>query len=301
MIIKRYCDEVVICYDADEAGQKATQRAINILRPTGIKIKILTVPNGKDPDEFIKSHGDQGSARFRMLLERSGNDIEYRIMKLRQGYNTEIPEQKVEFATKAAGLIALLENPVEQDVYTSRLSRELEIEKSAFKRLIEKSTKQKYREFKKTEQRQAQDVISGRADKLNTEKRFNLRAANAEEAIISLMIHDPDTAMKIARELPADNFVTRFNRHIYEVLKNRIDEGREITMTDISGELTQDEMGRISGMMMSHPREKYPDQAAGEYMEILIEQKQRLTPEQAATADNDTIMEQLRRLREKKK
>ena len=72
-------------------------------------------------------------------------------------------------------------------------------------------------------------------------------------------------------------------------------------MTDISGELTQDEMGRISGMMMSHPREKYPDQAAGEYMEILIEQKQRLTPEQAATADNDTIMEQLRRLREKKK
>ena len=50
MIIKRYCDEVVICYDADEAGQKATQRAIGILRPTGVKIKILTVPNGKDPD-----------------------------------------------------------------------------------------------------------------------------------------------------------------------------------------------------------------------------------------------------------
>ena len=89
MIIKRYCDEVVICYDADEAGQKATQRAIGILRPTGVKIKILTVPNGKDPDEFIRSHGQQGNARFRMLLEKSGNDIEYRLEKLRGIFNTD--------------------------------------------------------------------------------------------------------------------------------------------------------------------------------------------------------------------
>ncbi|HCA56118.1 MAG TPA: DNA primase, partial [Ruminococcaceae bacterium] len=72
LIIKRYCEEVVICYDADEAGQRATARAIGILRPLGINIKILTVPNGKDPDEFMKSHGEQGPARFRMLLNNSG-------------------------------------------------------------------------------------------------------------------------------------------------------------------------------------------------------------------------------------
>ncbi len=300
-IIKRYCDEVVICYDADEAGQKATQRAIGILRPTGIKIRILTVPNGKDPDEFIKSYGDQGSARFRMLLEKSGNDTEYRLGKLRMRYNTDISEQKVEFLTKASAMISELENPVEQDVYISKLSHELEVEKNAIKRLVEKNSRRSYREYKKAEQRQVQAEMSGLNDRLNKEKHFNLRAANAEEAIISLMIYNPDTAIEIAGHLPPETFVTGFNRRIYEVLKKRVENGQEITPSDISDEFSEDEMGRITKMLLSHPRENNPQAASQEYIEVLKEQSQRLTPEQAASADNDTIMEQLRRMKEKKK
>ena len=301
MIIKRYCDEVVICYDADEAGQKATQRAIGILRPTGVKIKILTVPNGKDPDEFIRSHGQQGNARFRMLLEKSGNDIEYRLEKLRGIFNTDIPGQKVEFLTKAAEQIAQLDNPVEQDVYISQLSRELDVEKDAIKRLVNKNNKRNYREYKKEEIRQVQLDLSAADDRLNKEKRLNLRGANAEEAIIAMMIYDPDTALMISKELSADVFVTGFNRRIYEILKKRVDSGMEISPQDISGDLTEEEMGRVTKMLMSHPREKSPDTAAREYRQVLAEQSERLTPEQAASADNDTIMEQLRRLREKKK
>ena len=301
MIIKRYCDEVVICYDADEAGQKATQRAIGILRPTGVKIKILTVPNGKDPDEFIRSHGQQGNARFRMLLEKSGNDIEYRLEKLRGIFNTDIPGQKVEFLTKAAEQIAQLDNPVEQDVYISQLSRELDVEKDAIKRLVNKNNKRNYREYKKEEIRQVQLDLSAADDRLNKEKRLNLRGANAEEAIIAMMIYDPDTALMISKELSADVFVTGFNRRIYEILKKRVDSGMEISPQDISGDLTEEEMGRVTKMLMSHPIEKSPDTAAREYMQVLAEQSERLTPEQAASADNDTIMEQLRRLREKKK
>lgn len=301
MIIKRYCDEVVICYDADEAGQKATQRAIGILRPTGIKIKILTVPNGKDPDEFIKSHGDQGSARFHMLLEKSGNDTEYRLAKLRMNYNTDISEQKVEFLTKAAELIAELDNPVEQDVYTSKLSKELEVEKSSVKRLVEKNSRRNYREFKKEEQRHIQAQMSGINDRMNKEKHFNLRAANAEESILSLMIYNPDIAVKIAESLSPDIFITKFNKRIFEKLKERIDNGFEITMSDISGDFSEDEMGVISRMLLSHPRDNDSGSAAHEYMEVLKEESQRLTPEQAATADNDAIMEQLRKLKEKKR
>lgn len=55
VLMKRYADEVIICYDADEAGQKATARAIPILRNSGLNVKVLTIPSGKDPDEFIKS------------------------------------------------------------------------------------------------------------------------------------------------------------------------------------------------------------------------------------------------------
>ena len=299
-IIKRYCDEVVICYDADEAGQKATQRAIGILRPTGVKIKILTVPNGKDPDEFIKSHGEQGSARFRMLLEKSGNDIEYRLNKLRAGFNTEITEQRVEFLTQAAKLVAGLDNPVEQDVYISKLSSELGVEKTALARLVGKNYRRQAREYKKAEQRNAEADMSARNDRLNTEKFYNLRAANAEEALLSIMILNPDTALTVSQKVSPETFVTAFNRRIYEILRQRVTEKKEITMADISGDFSAEELGRIAKMLASHPREPDASAAAAEYIDILTEESQRLTPEQIATADNDTIMEQLRKMKEKK-
>ena len=301
MIIKRYCDEVVICYDADEAGQKATQRAIGILRQTGINIRILTVPSGKDPDEFIKSYGDQGSARFRMLLEKSGNDTEYRLSKLRNSYNTDIPEQRAAFLTKAAALVSELENPVEQDVYISKLSHELDVEKEALKRLVNKNNRRSYRESIKDEQFRAQAQMSGINDRMNRDKQFNLKAANAEEAIISLMMNNPDIAQQISKELPPDKFVTGFNRNVYGVLLKRLSAGDDISISDISGEFSEEEMSSITRMMLSHPRDPDPSLAAKEYTEILIEQSERLTPEQAETADYDTIMEELRKLREKKK
>ena len=80
-LIARYAQEAVICYDSDGAGQKATARAIPMLREAGLLVRVLTVTGGKDPDEFIRSHGDQGPARFKQLLEASGNDVEYRLQK----------------------------------------------------------------------------------------------------------------------------------------------------------------------------------------------------------------------------
>lgn len=83
-VMKRYADDVIICYDADEAGQKATQRAIGILRRTGLNIRVLTVPDGKDPDEFIRKHGDNGGAAFYNLVNGSFNDVEYQLSKVRK-------------------------------------------------------------------------------------------------------------------------------------------------------------------------------------------------------------------------
>ena len=301
MLIKRYCDEVIICYDADEAGQKATLRAIDILRPTGLNIRILTVPSGKDPDEFIRSHGDQGSARFRMLLEKSGNDIEYRLAKLRAGYNLNHSAQKVEFLTRAASLIAGIENPVEQDVYISSLSRELDVQKDALSRLVEKDSGKRNRQRRREEQRRISTELSAANDRMNTEKHLNLRAANAEEALISLIILNPDTAVRLRDKLRPEDFITMFDRRIYEILEKRLSEGLEITMADLSGSFSTDEMSRIARMLASHPRENDPDHAAEEYISVLREEAGRLTPEKAAYADNDTIMEQLRKMKEKKR
>ena len=301
MIIKRYCDEVVICYDADEAGQKAASRAISILRPTGLHIKVLTVPNGKDPDEYIKSYGDQGAARFRLLLDKCGNDVEYRLHKLKLSYNIDVTEQRVAFLTEASKLIAALDNRIEQDVYISSLSEELNVEKNAVAQQVAKYRKLNAREAGRREQREIQNTMSARNDKINSEKFYNLRAANAEEALIALMIFNPDIANTICSRTLSEKFVTSFNRKVFEVLKKRISDGKDITLSDISGEFSNDEVSQIAKILATHPREVNPVQASEEYLLVLDEEAQKMTPEQIAQADTQTLMEQLRKMKEKKK
>lgn len=301
MTIKRYCDEVVICYDADEAGQKATARAISILRPTGLNIKILTVPSGKDPDEFIKSYGDQGPARFRMLLEKSGNDVEFRLQKLRSGFNTDITEQRVEFLTQAAKLLATLDNSIERDIYISKLSEELNVEKSAVKQQVARFFKYNSREATKKEQREIQYRISARDDKINIEKPHNLRAANAEEALIALLMKNADTAQEIFKKLPPEAFITSFNRKVYETIKTHAENGFDFTVTDISGEFSDDEMSRITKILVSHPRENDPNTAANDYINVLKEEAEKMSAEEIANSDPQTLMEQLKKMKEKKK
>ena len=131
MLMKRYADEVIICYDADEAGQKATQRAIQILRNAGLLIRVLIIPNGKDPDEFIRNKGKNGPVAFANILEQSGNDVEYRFAKLKTIYDLRTSEGKINFLTEAVKILSTLDNSIEQDVYVSKLSKEAEVSKEA--------------------------------------------------------------------------------------------------------------------------------------------------------------------------
>ncbi len=301
LAIKRYCKEVVICYDSDSAGQTATARAIDILRTTGIEIKVLTIPDGKDPDEFIKKHGDQGSARFRMLLEKSGNDIEYKLQKLRSSYDLGDTPQRVQFMTEAVRLLSELDNSIERDIYLANLSRELGVDKSALTDQAKKYISKNRREAQKKQQRDVVMSMTGRKNKTNTEKVYNLRASNAEEAIIAALLYDPDTADYVFKNLPPDRFVTGFNRRVYGSLKKRFENNEDFTITDISGDYSAEEISYITDMLVAHPRDPDPLGAVKTYIGVLSEESERLTPEELAKADNDTIMEHFRRLKDKKK
>ena len=131
MLMKRYCDEVVICYDADEAGQKATARAINILRNSGLVVRVITIPDGKDPDEYIRKNGENGPVMFKNILDSSGNDVEYRMAKLKKSYDLSTTDGKFSYLSQAVKVLATLDNKIEQDLYASKLASEVYVEKSS--------------------------------------------------------------------------------------------------------------------------------------------------------------------------
>lgn len=138
MLMKRYADEVFICYDADEAGQKAAQRAIGLLRNAGMLIRVISIPGAKDPDEFIRENGDKGPAKFKQLLQNSGNDVEYRLQKLKGMFDLQQTEGKVAYLTEASKVLASLENAIEREIYAGKLSDEVGIQKDSVMQQVEK-------------------------------------------------------------------------------------------------------------------------------------------------------------------
>ncbi|MDO4743732.1 MAG: DNA primase, partial [bacterium] len=120
-IIKRHKSEVIIAYDSDEAGQKATQRAIELLNEEDLRVRVLTMTGSKDPDEYIKTNG---VGAFRKLIADSQEQIEYKIMKLKSKYNLDDISQKSEYVNLAAKEFISIKSPVEQELYVKKISAE---------------------------------------------------------------------------------------------------------------------------------------------------------------------------------
>ena len=113
-LLSRYTKEVIIAYDNDGAGIKAAQRAIGILEKLDIKVRVLRMSGAKDPDEFIQNKGPDA---FRLLLEASEDQMDYRLRNILEQYDLNIDEQKVSFLREATNLVAECPNRLERQVY----------------------------------------------------------------------------------------------------------------------------------------------------------------------------------------
>ncbi len=300
MLMKRYADEVIICYDADEAGQKATARAIPILRNAGLLIRVLTVPNGKDPDEFIKSHGQDGPAAFKALIEKSGNDVEYRLQKLKQQHNIEITDGKVAYLEAASKLIATISSPIERDVYASKICNELGVDKNAFKQQLANISKRQNRETQKKEVRKIQTDLSGRNDKINTEHYKKPRSSSAEEALVVYLINNPDSANEISRSVKAEQFQNSLIRRYFEYFLSRIQNGLD-PLNNITADFTNDEASKLYQMMSQTVKAASTATAMREYIKVINEESQKLSNEDVATMSPAELNAYLDKIRNNKK
>ena len=299
MLIKRYADEVVICYDADEAGQKATARAIPILRKAGLLIRIIYIPNGKDPDEFIKSKGPDGPAAFKTVLDKSRNDIEYRLQKLKQNFNLETSDGKVGYLESASKIISDINSPIEQDVYLSRLCEEFSIDKNSFKQQMINISRRQSRETAKKEVRKIQTDLSGRNDRIDTEHFKKPRSTSAEEALVVYLINNPDASQYISQRVKPEQFQNSLMRRYYEYIQNRISDGYE-ALTNITADFTADEVSKLYQMMSKAVGAVSTEEAMREYIKVINEESQKPQKEDIAKMSPDEMKAYLERIRKNK-
>ena len=124
----RYASEIYLCYDNDEAGQKAARKALALFSKTTLRVKVIRMQGGKDPDEIIKTFGAE---RFKSLLEGAANDVEYQLLRARDGLDLSTPDGKSRFLEAACAILATLKNPTQLDIYATRLCEELGVAKAA--------------------------------------------------------------------------------------------------------------------------------------------------------------------------
>ena len=300
VLMKRYADEVIICYDADGAGQKATARAIDILRNAGLPIKILTVPSGKDPDEFIRSQGENGPAAFKLLIEKCGNDIEYRLMKLKENYNLNTTDGKVAFLNEAVKIVATIESPIERDVFASKLCAELEIDKNAFLEQISKVKRRDRRENIKKETRQIQAELNGQSDKINREHYKKPRSSSAEEALLVYLINNPDYANSISERVTPDKFSNSLIKRYYEYVLSKIKSGYE-PLTSVSSDFNSDEVSYLYKLISTTIPAASTREAVEEYINVINEESNKLTSDKLADMSADDINDYIMKLKQNKK
>lgn len=266
-IISNYAEQAVICYDSDEAGQKATSRAIGILSDAGLKTSVIKMNGAKDPDEYIKKFGAE---HFRYLLNNSDGAINFELNKCRDGVDTDTEVGKNDYLRKACRIIAAIKSPVEKDIYISKISQEQGISKMAVEQEVKSIIKKEIAAQNKKEWQRTITFTNRPRDEINPEANAHPKEAQAESGIIYYLLNNPDACGDIASRLPAEKFVTDFNRRIYESLVRKINNLEDCSVSSFNDEFSPDEVGRITGIIDKFDKLSVDHNVVGDYINVLL-------------------------------
>lgn len=248
-VMRRYAKEVVICYDSDQAGRRATQRAIPLLKDAGLKVRVITVPGNKDPDEFFRSDPKDGVTRFKRLIQESGNDTEYRLSVVRAKYDLTAEDGKKQYLQEAVTqVLSTLRDQIELDVYAGKLSVETGVGKESIMASAQRSASQVARQRRREEVRAQREVVASRTV-ANPEKKRHLRAALAEEGILAYLFRNQDRAEALEQRLPPEKWITPWGRRVYTLLLGKTKQG-DVTLSGMAEELTPDELSELSRVLV---------------------------------------------------
>ena len=247
-LLSRYTDQIILSYDADEAGQKATQRAIGIFSSIGMKLKVLQLSGGKDPDEILKKYGPE---RFRSLIDGASNDIEFALVKAKKDFDLDTADGKMKYLTKACEILADTGDSIAQDVYASKIAGELDVEKQTVTVRIGQLRRRKMN----TRQRQkftaiAQKTIS-ETNREVLKSGQTIREIKAQKRILSSLYQNPDFISMLDGKIDENDFPDGTVRKLFTVLTDKIKNGESLELNCFAETLSDSEMSEFVGIVRS--------------------------------------------------
>lgn len=267
-LLARYTKEIVLMLDADAAGQKAIKRATELLQNTGLSVRVVVIPDGKDPDEYIKKNG---ADRFSALLSGAVSDMEYKLLTAAAGIDLASDDGRLKYLAAAAEIIAEDEDIMARDVYIGKMCEKYGVSRTALTAKVEE-IRRKNRRIKK--QKEITDIIRPKftKDDINPERRSSPKGTAAEETLIAVLLKHPDLYKKAKSELPPEKMITSLNRRIYEIIIETLDSGRSLDISLFAQRLIPAEIGYLVALQNGDKADKNAEIVLRDCIRVILEE-----------------------------
>ena len=296
-LISQYAEEVILSYDSDEAGQKATLRSLELFRNSPVKVGVLQIPGAKDPDEYIKKYGAE---RFKALLDGVGNALDFRLKRLRDKYDLSQDGQRLEYIKEAVDMLAERSNPTEQEVYAGRLAEETNVSKTAI--LTQLETAVKRAGYKHRQERSRARLKEGEMNQINVPYSMGgaeaLGVASAQQRLLAAILREPGYLDMVRSQLPAEKFLLPQQRELYQAMIQCREQGIELSLATLRAYVSEEALNELSALAA-----KYSDvNCTPDDIRLYLDRIARGTPvaKKAAEMSNDQLEQYLQSMREKK-
>lgn len=252
-LLSRYTKKVILSYDSDEAGQKATARAIALLEDVGIEVSVLHIEGAKDPDEYIR---ERGADSFAAMLGESHTKFDFNFNRILKKYDLNLPQQKIEAIDALCAVIAGVYSSVEREIYIAEAAKRLGVSAESIAADVKKKLSMQMRGERRELEKAAHESLSGFHDTVNTDFAKMPRVARLEETVLGLLLLYPEHRTRAFADPPLlveEDFLTEFGKRVFRTVRDNADsEHFDTTLFDES--FTPDEVGRITGMRVARLR-----------------------------------------------
>lgn len=296
-LISQYAEEVILCYDSDEAGQKATLRSLELFRSSPVKVGVLQIPGAKDPDEYIKKYGPE---RFQALLDGVGSALDFRLENLRRKYDLKEDSQRLQYVKEAVEMLAQRSNPTEREVYAGRLAEQTDISKAAILAQLAQAGQQVGHRQRREQNRAI--LHSGEMDTIEVPYsaggRQALGVASAQQRLLAAVLREPRYLPQVQAGLQPEQFLMPLHQQIYQAMLDTAARGEDLTLAVLHQTLSEEALHELSRLAA-----QYSDvNCTPEDIRLYLDRIARGTPKasKAAEMSNDELTRYLQSMREQK-
>ena len=300
-LLSRFTKELVLCYDNDNAGKIATERALQILNGSEFSVKVLQLPRRRTADgELVKQDADdfikfQGADAFERLLNGSENGVEFRMAQVAGKYDFTSDESRVAYCEEISGLLASLPGAVEREIYTVRAAETAHISPDAMKLEVQRAFKRRVAKEKRAELRRDLNPAAQLQPKERSLRYENIRSARAEEGVLRLLYRDPEL-FPGEPPLREEQFSSPLLGRAYARMWQAKAEGRAVSPASLFSDLSQEEASHLSAVLQQPESTQNAAQALADYIRII----QTEADKRAGGTDIDPLLAATEKYKDKK-